>query len=220
VQNGHPSRIKLRLLIGGIVVVITAGFIATAFTPTLATRHPLLLITLDARNRMLILARNVDLVPFLIIGTIRRALSDPLYWLLGRWYGDRAIRWLETKGGQGILVTLTERVFAKARYPMVFFFPGAVVCALAGATEMPFVSFFIVNLAGTITMVSVVRLFGDLVGGPVDAVLGFLNRHLVATTVVTVGLVVLSLVLNRVQGSSGIPSIKELEAEPDGDPEA
>ncbi len=216
-QSGQPSRIKLRLLIAGIVVVITAGFIATAFTPTLATRHPLLLITLDARNRMLILARNVDLVPFLIIGTIRRALSDPLYWLLGRWYGDRAIRWLETKGGQGMLVTLTERVFAKARYPMVFFFPGAVVCALAGATEMPFVAFFVVNLVGTITMVSVVRLFGDLVGGPVDAILGFFNRHLVATTVGTIGLVVLSLLLSHLQGNSEIPSIEELEADPDAD---
>jgi len=77
VTQGHPSRVKLRLLLAGIVVVIAAGTIATAFTAPLATRHPLLLITLDARNRYLILARNVDLVPFLVIGTLRRLASDP-----------------------------------------------------------------------------------------------------------------------------------------------
>ncbi len=200
----------------GIVVVIVAGTIATAFTAPLATRHPLLLITLDARNRYLILARKVDLVPFLIIGTLRRLLSDPLYWLLGRWYGDRAIRWLETKGGGGVLVTFTERVFAKAAYPMVFLFPGAIVCALAGRMGMPFAAFLVVNVAGTIASVSVLRLFGDILGGPVDAILGFFNRHLVATTIVTVSLVVLSLMLNRVQGNSELPPLDEFEGEGEG----
>jgi len=216
VTRGQPSRIKLRLLVSGIVVVIVAGTIATAFTAPLATRHPLLLITLDARNRYLILARKVDLVPFLIIGTLRRLLSDPLYWLLGRWYGDRAIRWLETKGGGGVLVTFTERVFAKAAYPMVFLFPGAIVCALAGRTGMPFAAFLVVNVAGTIASVSVLRLFGDILGGPVDAILGFFNRHLVATTIVTVSLVVLSLVVNRMQGNSGLPPLEEFEGEGEG----
>ncbi len=216
-KRGHPSRFKLRVLIVAIVISSTAGTIATAFTGPLATRHPLLLIILDARNRNLILGRHVDLVPFVVIGTARRVLSDPLYWLLGRWYGDRAIRWLETKGGGGMVVTLTERVFAKAAYPMVFLFPGAIVCALAGTTTMPFAAFLGVNVAGTIATVSVLRLFGDILGGPVDAILGFFNRHLIATTIVTVSLVVVSLVLNRLQGSSELPPVDELEADPDAD---
>ncbi len=82
---------------------------------------------------------------------------------------------------------------------------------------MPFAWFLVVNVAGTIASVSVVRLFGDILGGPVDAILGFFNRHLVATTVVTVSLVVLSLVLNRLQGNSEIPSVDELEGGPDDD---
>ncbi len=213
----RPSRRKLVLLISGITVVIAAGTIATAFTPTLATRHPLLLITLDARNRMLILARRVDLVPFVVVGTLRRMASDPLYWLLGYWYGDRAIRWLEKNGGGGQLVVWAEKYFAKAAYPMVFLFPGAVVCALAGATGMPFVAFLAVNLAGTITAVVAVRLSSGLLAAPVDAILDFFNDHLVVTTAVTIGLVVLSFVLNRVMGSSEIPSVAELEADEGGD---
>jgi len=204
-------------LLAGIAVAFVAGLIAFAFAAPLATRHPLLLITLDARNRYLILARNVDLVPFLVVGTLRRALSDPLYWLLGRWYGDRALRWLEEKGGQGVLVTLTERVFAKAAYPMVFLFPGQVVCALAGKVGMPFGAFLAVNLAGTLATVSVLRLFGDIFGGPVDAILGFFSRHLVVVTIVSFGLVILSLALNHLQGKSKLPAVEELEGEPEGD---
>ncbi len=131
-----PSRRTLILLVTPIVILSTAGTIATAFIPTLAARHPLLLIALDSRNRMLVLAREVDLVWFFTVAFLRRTLSDPLFYLLGMLYGDRAIRWLEKKGGGGALVTLTEGWFQKASYLMVFLFPGAIVCALAGATKM------------------------------------------------------------------------------------
>ncbi len=206
----------MRLLIGACLVVVAAGTTATALTPRLATRDPLLLIMLEARNRNLVLARHVDLVPFLLVGTVRRMISDPLYWLLGLWYGDKAIRWLEEKAGGGPLVRVTEQFFAKAAYPMVFLFPGAVVCALAGATGMPFPAFLAVNLAGTVTMVVLLRLTGDLFAGPVDAVLRFFDRHLVATTAATIALVVLSIVLNRAQGKAEVPSVEELEGEEAG----
>lgn len=207
----RPSRRKLVLLITGITIVIAAGTIATAFTPTLATRHPLLLITLDARNRMLILARRVDVVPFVVVGTLRRMISDPLYWLLGYWYGDRAIRWLERNAGGGQLVVWTEKFFAKAAYPMVFLFPGAIVCALAGQTGMSPVGFLITNLAGTLTAVLAVRRFSDVVSSPVEGLLGFFDRNIVVTTIVSVTLVVLSIVLNRYQGKLDA-DLEELEA--------
>ncbi len=212
-ERTRPSRRKLQLLIGAIVVLAIAGTTATALTPTLATRHPLLLIMLEARNRNLVLARHVDLVPFVVVGTVRRTLSDPIYWLLGVWYGDRAIRWLEEKAGGGALVRVTEQFFAKAAYPMVFLFPGAVVCALAGATGMPFPAFLATNLAGTITMVILLRLTGDVLSGPVDAILRFFERNLVSTTAITIALVVLSIVLNRAQGKADVPSVEELEGD-------
>jgi len=195
-----PSRRTLILLIAPIIILSTAGTIATAFTPTLATKHPLLLIALDARNRMLVLAREVDLVPFVVVAVLRRTLSDPLFYLLGRLYGDRAIRWLEKKGGGGGLVTLSERWFTKASYLMVVLFPGAIVCALAGATRMRPAIFAACNIAGTLASVAAVRIFSDAVSSPVEALLGFFDRNLVLTTSITVGLVVLSLVLGKVQG--------------------
>ncbi|MEA2931383.1 MAG: hypothetical protein QOI56_168 [Actinomycetota bacterium] len=199
-ERPKPSRRTLILLIAPIVVLSTAGTIASAFIPALAAHHPLLLIALDSRNRMLVLARRVDLVPFLTVGILRRVLSDPLFYILGFLYGDRAIRWLEKKGGGGSLVTLTEGWFKKASYLMVFLFPGAIVCALAGATKMKPWVFAAWNLSGTVASVVLVRIFSDAISSPVDAVVRFFDQHLVATTCVSVALVILSLVLNKVQG--------------------
>jgi hypothetical protein len=182
-----PSRRTLILLVAPIIAITTMGFIATAFTPALAARHPLLLITLDARNRFLVLAREVDIVPFVIVAILRRTFSDPLFYLLGRFYGEGAVRWLEKKAGFGDLVKYAEKFFAKAAYPMVFFFPGAIVCALAGQTGMSPVGFMVTNLAGTLAAV------------------------LVVTTIVSVTLVVLSVVLNRYQGKLDA-DLEELEA--------
>jgi membrane protein DedA with SNARE-associated domain len=206
-----PSRTTLFLLIVPIVLVSVMGLLATAFTPTLSTQHPLLLIALDARNRFLILAREVDLVPFLVVAVLRRTLSDPLFYLLGRFYGDGAVRWLEKKGGGGQLVVLTERLFKRASYPMVFLFPGAIVCALAGATGMNPIGFVVTNVAGTITAVLAVRIFSASIASPVEAVLGFFRRHLLLTTSITVGLVVLSVVLNWYQGKLDAADLDELE---------
>ncbi|MDP8937888.1 MAG: VTT domain-containing protein [Actinomycetota bacterium] len=209
----RPSRRTLVLLVAPIVVLTTMGTIATALTPTLAANHPLLLIAMDARNRFLVLAREVDLVPFVVVAVVRRSLSDPLFYLLGRFYGEGAIRWLEKKGGGGELVNVTERIFKRAGYPMVFAFPGAIVCALAGTTGMSFTGFLIANLAGTLTSVIAVRIFSDAISSPVEALLGFFERNMVATTAVSVTLVVLSLVLNRAQGRLEGTSVDALEKE-------
>ena len=214
-ERPRPSRRTLILLVTPIVMITTMGLIASAFTPTLATKHPLLMIALDARNRFLVLARHVDIVPFVIVAVLRRSFSDPLFYLLGRYYGENALRWLQKKGGAGDLVPLTEKLFKKAGYPMVFAFPGAIVCALAGQTGMSPVGFVIANLSGTLTSVFLVRRFSSAISSPVEGLLGFFSRHLVATTAVSVGLVVLSLVLNRVQDKLDL-DLEELEGDATG----
>ncbi|MGQ0743731.1 MAG: DedA family protein [Acidimicrobiales bacterium] len=218
-EDARRSRRRLILLVAPIIVLTVAGTIGSAFTPVLAVENPLLLIALDSRNRMLILAREVSLVPFVVVALLRRSLSDPLFYLLGRFYGDGAVRWLEKKGGGGSLVTTTERVFAKARYPMVFAFPGAIVCALAGQTGMSPVGFMVTNLAGTLTSIVAVRALGEAVASPVEAILGFFQRNLVVTTAISIALVLLSLVFNRGEDAGIAGSVDQLEAELEGGPE-
>jgi membrane protein DedA with SNARE-associated domain len=217
-ERPKPSRRTLVLLVTPIVIITTMGAVASAFTPTLATKYPLLMIALDARNRFLVLARDVDLVPFVIVAVVRRTFSDPLFYLLGRFYGDNALRWLQRKGGLGDIVPLTEKLFKRAGYPMVFAFPGAIVCALAGQTGMSPVGFMVANLAGTLTAVFAVRRFSATIASPVEGLLDFFSRNLVATTAISVALVVLSIVINRAQGKLDM-DLEELEGEAPSDVE-
>lgn len=217
-ERPKPSRRTLILLVTPIVIITTMGAVASAFTPTLATKYPLLMIALDARNRFLVLAREVDIVPFVIVAVLRRTFSDPLFYLLGRFYGDNALRWLQKKGGLGDLVPLTEKAFKKAGYPMVFAFPGAIVCALAGQTGMSPVGFMIANLAGTLTAVFAVRRFSATIASPVEGLLDFFSRNLVATTAISVALVVASILFNRAQGKLDM-DIEELEGDAASDVE-
>ena len=207
------SRLLFWTIVGPIIVLAAVGTITTALTPALAARHPLLLITLEARNRNLILAREVDFVPFILIATFRRLLTDPLYYALGWFYGERAVRWLEVKAGLGSYARMMERIFQKASWPAVFFFPGSVVCALAGVVRMRFTTFLALNVAGTLAAVIALKAFGDVVATPVEAVVGFFDRHLVATTLVSVALVLLSIWAGRMQGELSIKDIEDFDEE-------
>ena len=49
-------------------------------------------------NRNLILVtNNLDAVSYYVVGTLRLLLADPLFFLLGHWYGDTAIEWMERR---------------------------------------------------------------------------------------------------------------------------
>ena len=156
-------------------------------------------------------------MPFVVVATIRRTLTDPLYFLLGHFYGNAAIRWVEKKGGGGAAVRWVERIFSKASYPMVFLFPGALVCALSGSTGMRPLVFFILNVTGTITAVLVLRKSGDVFGGPLDSVLELFNRNIIGTTSITVAGVLAWLVWQRRQGQGELHAASQLEDEIDHD---
>src|SRR4051812_23292767 len=188
IATPSPSRRTLALLVTPIVVFVVMGLVANALAPTLLAEHPLLLIVLDARNRNLLAVSNlVDLLPFVVVGVTRRVLSDPLFFLLGRFYGDRALRWAERRlGGSRLLVAVTEQGFRRASAVMVFLFPGALVCVLAGVARMKVWVFFALNLAGTVSAVITLRVLGRVLREPIDAVLDFNQRNVKWLTALTV----------------------------------
>lgn len=211
----QPSRRTLALLVAPIAVLITAGTVANALTPVLLKEHPLLLISLEARNRNLLAAASrVDLVPFVVAGVVRRMASDPLFFLLGHLYGDRALRWAERRLGSGeLLVKATEAWFRRASAVMVFFFPGALVCVLAGVSRMSPRVFLALNFAGTLTAVVVLRLFAHALSGPIEAVLAFNDRNVKWLTLVSVVAVAGVVLLQRSRGGGELEAVLELDDE-------
>ena len=97
--------------------MIIGNYAGGAFFPTLVNDHPLLLIILSPSNRNFVfVADQIDPVSYFVVGTLRLLAPDPLFFLLGRWYGDAAITWMERRTPTyGQLMRTLERWFAKAQ---------------------------------------------------------------------------------------------------------
>jgi membrane protein DedA with SNARE-associated domain len=208
-------RRALYLLLAPIVVLTALAYVGDALAPTLAVEHPVWLILLNTRKRYLALtATSIDPVTFFVVGVGRQMLSDPLYFLLGRRYGDASVRWLERKLGDGAAsVTIYEDWFKKAAYPMVAIAPNAIISVLAGASKMKAGVFLVLNLGGTVVTLILLRVFGDVFSGPLDSVLDFLRRYQWPLTALSVALVVILMVTGKKSGATELGSISDMERE-------
>lgn len=205
------------LIVGPILAVVVVGTLGNMFHPTLLRDHPLWLVAMEPRNRFLLLvAAKVDFVPFLLVATVRRLVSDPLFFLLGYFYGETGVRWIERRMGDDVgIVRAIERGFSKAAPLMVFLFPGAIVCVLAGATGMSPVAFVALNLAGTLVVVTLLYQFAEVFDGPLGAVNRFYGDNTKLLTVVSIVAVVVWLWDQRRRGTSDLRSISAIEKELD-----
>lgn len=214
-ERPTPSRRTLALIVGPILGVVVVGTLGNMLHPQLLKDHPLWLVAMEPRNRFLLLvAGQVDFVPFLIVATIRRLISDPLFFLLGALYGDAGVRWAERRLGDDVgIVKAIERGFSKAAPVMVFLFPGAIVCVLAGATGMRLATFLALNLAGTLVAVTVLYRFAEVFDGPLGAVNRFYGDNAKVLTVVSVVVTLVWLWNQRRRGTSDLQSISSIEKE-------
>ncbi|HEX2266605.1 MAG TPA: hypothetical protein VHI97_00200 [Actinomycetota bacterium] len=209
------ARRKLTLLLTPIVVLTAAGIFADWFAAAIITDHPLLQMFLNPRLRYLALASNqIDPVPFFLVGFFRLVLTDPLYYLLGRWYGEAALRWMERHGGEsGAAVRILERWFAKAAYPMVALAPNGFICLLAGTTGMRPAVFAALNVGGTIVRLIVVRAFAEALEEPLGAVLNFIGKYQWWVVGISCALGLLQLWRSRRAGREKIKSPARIEEE-------
>lgn len=179
-----PSRrLRLAVVVVALAVIATAAVVGNALAPTLVVNHPLLLLALNTTTRHLILtSTSVDLVPYVVVGLARRLAEDPFLFLLGRWYGDDAIAWIDDKVGGGRYLTFVQRNFHWVGWLLVALAPGGVVCTLAGASRMRTWVFLALNVSGTLATIVVLRRFGNVFSGPVDATVAFVGDNVVLLT--------------------------------------
>jgi membrane protein DedA with SNARE-associated domain len=213
----RPSRRALTAIVVPLVALVVLGYVGDASAATLVDRHPAWLIALNARNRNLALATNyLDAWTYYGIGTARLLISDPLFFLLGYWYGDAAVAWMERRTKTwGQLLRQGEHWFGKAAYPLIFVAPNNAICLFAGAAGMPLRAFFAVNLAGTLTRLYLIRLFGDAFEAPIDDFVGWIGDNRLPLLALSVALVVLSIALEARRGETEVESLVHLDDELD-----
>ena len=213
---GRPDRSRVVLVVIPIVALIVAGYTGDALTTTLADKHPLLLVLLNARSRILVLTTNqLDAVTYYLAAGLRLMASDPLFYLLGRWYGDAMVVWVEKRSKTfGEQVRLYERAFAKAAYPLVFVAPNPYICLFAGASGMKVGSFLTLNVAGTVARLYLIRRLGEAFDEPIQAVLGFFSDYRLPLFILSVALMALVLWSDRRKGKDEIGSMLDLAEHP------
>jgi membrane protein DedA with SNARE-associated domain len=211
----RPSRRAVTLVSVPLVILVVMSYVGDALAPTLVDRHPLWLMVLNSRTRNLALVTNqVAPVPFYGVGTLRLLISDPLFFLLGYWYGDAAVTWMERRTRTwGTLLRSIEQGFGKAAYPLIFIAPNNFICLFAGAAGMPIAAFFAVNLAGTAFRLWLVRKFGEAFERPLDTIVDWIGEHRLILLVISFALVGLSIALEARRGETEIGSLTHLDDE-------
>jgi membrane protein DedA with SNARE-associated domain len=218
-RRPQPSRRTLWLLLTPIAALSLAGMLGDWFAAALINEHPLLQMFINPRNRYLALASNrVDTVPFYVVGFLRLVLTDPLFFLVGYYYGDAGLRWAERKMGDDAgMIKAVERFFAKASYPIVLLMPNGYVCMMAGAAGMPLGVFILLNVTGTAFRLVLIRELSATFDGPLEAILRFIQRYQWWLVGFSVAVGLYQVISNRRKGKGEIalPSTMsaELEAE-------
>jgi len=211
----RPSRRAVTLVSIPLIILVIMSYVGDALAPTLFDTHPVLLMALNSRTRNLVLVTNeVDPVTFYTVGLIRLLLSDPLFFLLGMWYGDAAVEWMERRTRTwGQFLRQIEQWFGKAAYPIIFIAPNNYVCLFAGAAGMPLKAFFAVNIAGTIFRLWLVRTFGNVFESPIDDLVGWIGDHRIPLLALSIALVLVSIALEARKGETEVSSLARLDDE-------
>ncbi len=212
----RPGRAKVRVVVGLLICLVVMGYAGQLLTTSWADRHPLALIALNSRNAILVLTTNqLDPLSYYLVGATRLLVSDPLFFLLGVWYGDAAIKWVERKwASQGEVLRWFESAFGKAAYPLVFLAPNNPICLFAGASGMRVPVFLALNVSGTFVRLYAIRVLGATFESPIDGVLDFFKEYRWPLLGVSAVAVVASVLLDRRAGGD-LEVIKELEEELD-----
>ncbi len=208
-----PPRFARNAVVAIVVAALVSGWIGAAFAPTLVARRPLLLIALNSTNRYLILATNqVGAMSFYSVAILRRVVPTLAFYLIGLWYGQRAVAWLEQRyagGREGVKVV--ERLFNLYGWWVVAIAPMTITCLLAGAARLRarrLVPLVIVSIAARLILL---RQLGAAFSGPVDAVVGWIDRFRGPLLVVSIGSVAAVVWSQRRRRTASIEALAALD---------
>ena len=197
-----PTPRSAPLWLAGFVALVVCTNVANIIT-SLVERHPLLLVGLSARNRNIVLAApSLPAWQWAIVGALRLAASATVCHMIGRCYGDRALRWFwRFLGMPAEQVARFEQGVARAEWAFVPFFVGSnIVWALTGAaatTWRRLVPMFVVGLAARLALLWwLAKTFEDELRSVID----WLNRYQLWIVVGSLALVVLGNVRNFRRG--------------------
>ena len=146
------------------------------------------------------------------VALARRVIPTLAFYLLGYWYGERAVNWLEHRepdSGQGI--RFIERLFQRSGWLVVAVAPMTITTLLAGAARLRpsrLVPLVVVSIAARLILL---RQLGQAFSGPVDAVVRWIDRTRRPLLVLSIGSVALIIWLQRRQRRESLEELTALD---------
>ena len=219
----HRPKWQLALVVAPIVAVLVSGYIAGASWAKLLNTHPLTLIALSPINRYLLLTTNkLDWTSYYGVGLARHLFPDPFFYLIGSWYGARAIKWIgetypivrKLTGEDG--TGLSDPASRKLIYPLAFLAPNNWVSLLCGASDIPIATFAALNVSGTLLRLFLCRWVGSLFERQITDIATWVGRYATPITAASVVVVLVGIGIQFRRGSGqlvGLTHLDELESD-------
>ena len=175
-----PTPLARRSVLAVTSGLFVLGTIGSNIGPALVDERPELVLLLSSRNRNLFgSVPYIELLPYVVIGFFRVLAAAVALYFCGKFFGERAVRWLEGQAGEPprIYVWL-ERAVDKMGVWSVLIFPGSnVVCLLVGHRGMKSRTFFIFVSIGIAIKLWVLRVFGRIFEDQIRSFLDFIDQY-------------------------------------------
>jgi len=164
-----------KFVLGFTTMLFVIGTIGSNIGPALVDENPMLVISLSSRNRNLFgSVPFIDPLAYSLIGFSRVLIAGVALYLVGRWYGGRALSWVEGNVGElPAIYRWTERAVDRYGWLALVAMPGSnIVCLLVGHRRMRPTPFLLLISLGI-----VIKLVTLWVGGKIfeDQIRSFLE---------------------------------------------
>lgn len=213
----HPGWL-LPLIGASIVALVVANNIGNAVWANWINNRPYGLLALNSSIKYLIgTTPRTDFWPMTVVVTLRLMAPDPLFWMIGHLYRDRAEHWgRRVYPGMGRIFNQFDEdsnAFSRVLDVLMLVVPNNPVCLLAGVAGMRLRRLLILSFVGTIGRIVVMRAIGFAFRRQINSLLGTVADYQKWFTIVSVVLVV-GYVVWQVTGRRGlIGGVEELEDE-------
>ena len=202
------ARRRFKQLAAVPLLLALAAYVGQILTSSLLSSPPLLLISLNATDPMLLLAAHeTEASAFLIVGAVRLFAPDLFLHQIGWEFGNTTKAYLTSEFGPHNAFTRTiallERWFPRVGWVLLFAIPGYPMCLLAGIAKMRRLPFVAVNLAGTLSRLLLIYWVSSVFEGPVGATVRFISRFSLPFTFAMIVLVMLQTSRGKKRSSEG-----------------
>jgi uncharacterized membrane protein YdjX (TVP38/TMEM64 family) len=161
-------------------ILFVTGTIGSNIGPALVDENPNLVLALSSRNRNLFgSVPYIDPLAYWTIGFIRVLIAGVALYLVGRWYGTRALAWVE--GNMGELPAIyrwMERAVDRFGWLALVAMPGSnVVCLLLGHRRMAPARFVVLIAIGIVIKLAVLWAGGQIFEDQIRQFLNWIERY-------------------------------------------